>query len=57
MDARRPLLVFAALLLAAFVAAPASAAAAKPLKAPRPVVRLATLEWEPYIGTKLRDEG
>jgi ABC-type amino acid transport substrate-binding protein len=33
------------------------AAAAGPAKAPRPVVRLATLEWEPYIGTKMPDQG
>jgi len=55
MNLRRPVQAFVAVLL---LAATGVAAAANPAaKAPRPVVRLATLEWEPYIGTRLADQG
>ena len=54
MSPQRPLQV----ILAAFLALTMGlAAAAAPAKAARPVVRLATLEWEPYIGTKMPDQG
>lgn len=49
--------IVAALLAAAVVLAPVAAAADKPAKADRPVVRLASLEWEPYIGTRMPDQG
>src|SRR4249919_3047563 len=57
MRLRRTLAVLLAVLAAAFAVAPVAAVDAKPLQAPRPLVRLATLEWEPYIGTKMPDQG
>ena len=48
----------AALLAAALsIAANATAAPKKPVADARPVVRLASLEWEPYIGAKMPDQG
>jgi ABC-type amino acid transport substrate-binding protein len=44
----------AALLL---VAIATLAGAVEPAKPARPVVRLATLEWEPYIGTRMPQQG
>ena len=44
--------VFSALLVLALSAAATPAAAAE-----KPVVRLATLDWEPYIGQKMPDQG
>jgi ABC-type amino acid transport substrate-binding protein len=50
--------ILAALLaIAACLADNASAASGKPVAAARPVVRLASLEWEPYIGTRMPDQG
>ena len=51
-----------ATLLATFLAiawsvAPATTAADKSEVTTKPVVRLASLEWEPYIGTRLPDQG
>jgi ABC-type amino acid transport substrate-binding protein len=46
-----------ALLAAATALLPARAFAAAPGAKPRPVVHLATLDWEPYIGQKLPDQG
>src|SRR5690242_16261894 len=48
---RKPITAIAVFLLA--LAASANARAAEQ----RPVVRLATLEWEPYIGEKLPQQG
>jgi len=39
------------------LAAPLAMAQAKQAKPAKPVVRLATLDWEPYIGQKLPDQG
>ena len=47
--------IFAALFSAALWAQ--AAAAPKATAGAKPVVRLATLDWEPYIGQKLRDQG
>lgn len=49
------LLALATLVPAAFAQAPAPAAGASAPAAP--VVRLASLEWEPYIGPRLPDQG
>jgi len=68
MSTRHPIGAALAALAAAmllFVAQPAPAAqAAKPATRPappakpaRPAVRLATLDWEPYIGTRMPDQG
>ena len=45
------------LLVSALAMLSTPAAAAPPVKAAKPVVRLATLEWEPYIGTRMPDQG
>ncbi len=37
--------------------ASAQTATKKPVATTKPVVRLATLEWEPYIGTRMPDQG
>jgi polar amino acid transport system substrate-binding protein len=51
---RRSPFLLACLFLALFTAA----ASAQPKPAPaKPVVRLATLDWEPYIGQKLPEQG
>ena len=60
MNSRRRLLAICATLLAAswLSAASAQPGPAKPMPASAPkVVRLATLDWEPYIGQKLPDQG
>ena len=55
MTLHRPIRFLLAAMLAACLSM-AAAAADKPA-ATRPVVRLASLEWEPYIGTKMPDQG
>ncbi|MEO6172301.1 MAG: transporter substrate-binding domain-containing protein [Arenimonas sp.] len=50
----RFLMTFLALALSA---APAVTAAEKLPASSKPVVRLASLEWEPYIGTRMPDQG
>ena len=59
MGARSRLLAFCSTLLAAaaLLSAPAAFAQNKVPKPARPVVRLATLDWEPYIGQKLPQQG
>jgi ABC-type amino acid transport substrate-binding protein len=47
----------AAFVLAAVLADAPAAAADKPVAKARPVVHLATLDWEPYIGTRMPDQG
>jgi ABC-type amino acid transport substrate-binding protein len=58
---RAPVAAFVAVALLAGLSlawAPAAASPApKPAKPVKSVVRLATLDWEPYIGTRLRDQG
>ena len=44
-------------LFLAFALVAVALAATAPAKSAKPVVRLATLEWEPYIGTKMPDQG
>jgi ABC-type amino acid transport substrate-binding protein len=51
-----PLLVLALVAMLALFSAPVVAQQKAAAKA-RPVVRLATLDWEPYIGQKLPDQG
>jgi polar amino acid transport system substrate-binding protein len=50
-------LVATVLAMALVFASNVTAAARKPVAAARPVVRLASLEWEPYIGAKMPDQG
>jgi ABC-type amino acid transport substrate-binding protein len=64
MQSRKPIDVVVAALLAVAVAFASTATAttrpaapASPVASTRPVVRLATLEWEPYIGTRMPDQG
>jgi len=60
MKLRESCIAIAGLLLAAVLSilpTAAAAAAAEEAAAAKPVIRLATLEWEPYIGTKLPDQG
>ena len=45
------------LAVALSIAAHATAAPKKPVATAKPVVRLASLEWEPYIGAKMPDQG
>jgi ABC-type amino acid transport substrate-binding protein len=52
-DLRKP----AVALLAALLAAASIAAPAPPPQPGHPVVRLATLDWEPYIGREMPDQG
>jgi ABC-type amino acid transport substrate-binding protein len=57
MKTHTPIAAFLATLLVALaMAAPAARAAPKPPGA-KPVVRLASLEWEPYIGPRMPDQG
>ena len=46
-----------ALLLTCLLTMAATAAATKAPPAGKPVVRLASLEWEPYIGTRMPEQG
>lgn len=58
MKPHKPLSPFVATLLAtAFSIAAAIAESANPVAPAVPVVRLASLEWEPYIGTRMPDQG
>jgi polar amino acid transport system substrate-binding protein len=59
MKPHAPTRAVVAILLAVVVSIASSATAAPepPVAAARPVVRLASLEWEPYIGARLPDQG
>lgn len=60
MKSNKPISAIVAAVLAAVLSispAAAAVAAAKPVATAKPVVRLASLEWEPYIGTKMPDQG
>lgn len=62
MNLRKPIAAIIAMLLAAALSfAPTVLATAKPMPLPPPAakepVHLASLEWEPYIGSKLPDQG
>ena len=51
-----PAMLVAALAIAISIAA-LPVAALTPVAAGKPLVRLATLDWEPYIGTRMPDQG
>src|SRR5688500_10994475 len=53
----RPVTAILVALLAMTLAAPAAAAATRPPAKAKPVVHLASLEWEPYIGPKMPTPG
>ncbi len=49
--------LLAVLVAAALSIAPAAAAVKQPVAATKPVVRLASLDWEPYIGPRMPNQG
>ncbi|MGH8105062.1 MAG: substrate-binding periplasmic protein [Arenimonas sp.] len=58
MKLHTPITTFLATFLAVTLSvSPALSATKKPAASTKPVVRLATLEWEPYIGTRMPDQG
>lgn len=58
MSLHTPIAAFLGIFLAfASSAAQSTIAAKKTIASTKPVVRLATLEWEPYIGTRMPDQG